>query len=103
MSIVLVATLHPKPEHREQVITTLTELIARVHAEDAGCELYALHEGRDRLVIIEKWASDEALDGHSKSAAMAELTSRLADKLDGALDVQVLQPHPAGTTDQGAL
>jgi len=77
--------------------------VARVHAEDEGCELYALHENDDRFVMLEKWASPEALAAHARSPAFAELASRLEGKLDAELDVQVLQPRPAGTAGRGLL
>jgi quinol monooxygenase YgiN len=103
MSVVVVATIIPIPEHREEVIATFEETIAAVHANDAGCELYALHEGDDRLVMIEKWASAELLEAHSQGAALTAAGPRLAGKLVGPPDVQVFRPHPAGTPEQGTL
>lgn len=103
MSIVVVATIYPVTEHRAEVVATFESVIAQVHAEDAGCELYALHEGKDRLVMVEKWASEEALAVHGKGPALAELNKKLAGKIVGAIDVQVLQPHAAGTPEQGTL
>ncbi len=103
MSVVVVATVYPAAEHRDEVVAAFEQTIARVHAEDEGCELYALHEGSDRLVMVEKWASPEALAAHGRGDAMAELGGRLSGKLTGDLDLQVLQAHPAGTPDRGAL
>ncbi|GAA3286320.1 putative quinol monooxygenase [Arthrobacter citreus] len=103
MSLVIVATMYPKPEFRDDVVATLEEVIGRVHAEDSGCELYSLNEGRDRLVMIEKWASPEDLQAHSVSPAFQALTAALEGKLAGEMDVQVLQPHPAGTAEQGLV
>ena len=103
MSVVIVATVHPVPEHRADVIAAFEDTIARAHAEDEGCQFYALHEGDDRLVMIEKWASQEALASHSRGSALADLTHLLDNKLIGGLDVQVLRPHPAGTTQQGTI
>jgi quinol monooxygenase YgiN len=77
--------------------------IASVHASDEGCLLYALHEGDDRLVMVEKWASAAALAEHGRGPAPAELTQALAGRTEGDIDVQVLQPHPAGTPNQGTL
>jgi quinol monooxygenase YgiN len=102
MSVVVVATVYPLPEHRAEVIAAFEETIARVHTED-GCELYALHEGADRLVMIEKWASGDALRVHGRAAALTELGPKLEGKLVSAPDVQVVQPHPAGTAALGAL
>ena len=101
--VVVVATIRPKPEHRAEVIAAMEKAIASVHAHDDGCLLYALHEGDDRLVMVEKWSSAEALAEHSHGAALAELNKALSGRLEGGLDVQVLSPHPAGTPAQGTL
>lgn len=102
-AVVVVATIRPLPEHRTEVIAAMEKVIADVHAHDDGCLLYALHEGDDRLVMVEKWASAEALAEHSRGAALAGLNEALNGRLAGDLDVQILRPHPAGTPAQGAL
>jgi quinol monooxygenase YgiN len=78
------------------------EAVAQVHGEP-GCELYALHEGRDRLVMVEKWASPEALAAHHDGAALAVLGGALRGKVTAAPDVQVLAPVPAGDPAKGEL
>jgi quinol monooxygenase YgiN len=103
MSLVIVATAFPVPEHRDEVIAAFVTAAEQVQAVDEGCELYALHEGPDRLVMVEKWASQEAIDKHGKSPALAALSAALTGKIVGSLDVQVLTPHPAGTPQQGTL
>jgi len=103
MSVVVVATIQPQSGRRDQVIAALEDAVARVHAEDPGCDLYALHENGDQLVMIEKWASAEALTAHSQSAAFTELAGRLEGNLESGLDIQVLTPRPAGTQVQGQL
>jgi quinol monooxygenase YgiN len=103
MSVVVVATVHPIAERRDEVIAAFVDVIGRVHAEDEGCELYALHEGTDRLVMIEKWASPDALKAHGSTELLKNLGLGLAGKITGPLDVQVLTPHPAGTAEQGTL
>jgi quinol monooxygenase YgiN len=102
MSIVVVVTAFPIPEDGADVIAAFEAAIARVH-DEPGVELYALHEGRDRLVMIEKYESAEARSKHSQGAALADLRSVLAGKLSTGLDVQVLEPHPAGNAQKGAL
>jgi quinol monooxygenase YgiN len=102
MSVVVVATAFPVPEYRAEVVAAFEEAITRVHHEP-GVELYALHEGPDRLVMIEKYESEQARSQHLKGAALADLRSALQGKLSSALDAQVLVPHPAGNAQQGAL
>jgi quinol monooxygenase YgiN len=84
------------------VVAAFEAAIARVHGEP-GIELYALHEGRDRLVMIEKYESEQARSEHAKGTALAGLRSALQGKLSSGLDAQVLVPHPAGNTQKGAL
>jgi quinol monooxygenase YgiN len=102
MSVVVVATIVPLAEHRDEVIAAFKETIEHVHGED-GCELYALNEAPDQLIMIEKWASADALRAHSKGAALAALNPKLAGKVAGAPEVIVLQQVPAGDTAKGAV
>ena len=102
MSVIVVATILPLPEFRDEVIALFEQTIAAVH-DEPGCELYSLHTGEDRLVMIEKWESSEALDVHSHAEALQKLGPALAGKLSGRLDVQVLTAHPAGDPAKGAL
>ena len=102
MSVVVVATIVPRPEHRDEVIATITETVARVHEED-GCELYALHQAEDRLIMIEKWASREALGTHSKGAALASMGPKIAGKTAGRPEVIVTEAVPAGEPAKGQL
>ena len=104
MSVVIVATAFPVPEHRAEVIAAFETAMDRVHGEEHGCELYALHEGRDgRLVMIEKYASQDAVAEHISGGGLAGLRAALDGKLSREIDVQVLEPHPAGMADKGAL
>ena len=104
MAVIIVATAFTAPEYRDEVIAAFEAAIGKVHAEEDGCELYALHEAPDgRLVMIEKYASDDAVAAHRAGAGLAALREALAGKLSAPMDVQVLAPHPAGSADKGAL
>jgi quinol monooxygenase YgiN len=102
VSVVVVVTAFPVPEHRAEVIAAFEEAITRVH-DEPGVELYALYEGRDRLVMIEKYQSEQARSAHLNGAALAALRSALDGKLSSNLDAQVLIPHPAGNAHKSAL
>jgi quinol monooxygenase YgiN len=103
-AVIIVATAFPAPEHKARVIAAFEAAITRVHGEEPGCELYALHEGPDgRLVMIEKYASQDAVAQHRKGAGLAGLAAALEGKLSAPMDVQVLTPHPAGDPGKGAL
>jgi quinol monooxygenase YgiN len=102
VSVVVVATITPLPEYRDAVIAAFSEIIPLVHAED-GCELYALNQAEDRLIMIEKWASSDALRTHSRGAALAALNPKLKGKVVGPSEVIVLTAVPAGDAAKGAL
>jgi len=93
MSVVVVVTTFPLPEHRAEVVAAFEEAIVRVQAEP-GVELYALPEGPDRLVMIESYESEQARSEHAKGEALADPRSALQSKLSSGLDAQVLVPHP---------
>jgi quinol monooxygenase YgiN len=103
MSIVVVATLTPKPDAVDAVREALLAAVPKVHAEP-GCERYALHEARDgSLVMIEQWAGPEALAAHGKGEPFTELSQQLEGKLAGAPQLQVLTAVPTGDQAKGAL
>ena len=102
MSVVVVVTAFPVPEHRDKVIEAFEAAITQVH-EEPGVELYALFEGSDRLVMIEKYESEQARADHVKRPALADLLSSLAGRLSSGLDVQTLAPHPFGDASKGAM
>lgn len=102
MSVVVVATVVPLPEHRDEVIALYTAAIPQVHAE-AGCELYALHQADDQLVMIERWASAEALEAHARGPVLAALGPSIRGKVTGPADVVVLKAVPAGDPVKGTL
>ena len=102
-AVIVVATAFPVPERKAEVIAAFEAAIAQVHSEEPGCELYALHQGEDRLVMIEKYASQDAVAEHIKGKGLAALRAALEGKLSSPMDVQVLIPHPAGNARKGAL
>jgi quinol monooxygenase YgiN len=102
LSVVVVATITPKPDQLDAVREAILAAVPKVHAEP-GCELYAVHEGRGEFVLVERWESKEALKVHGAAEALTTLGGQLADKLAGPLDVRRLTAVPAGDPDKGAL
>lgn len=106
-SIVVVAHIRPLPEHRADVMAAFVETIERVHAEDAGCELYALHaadeDADEHFVIVEKWSDADMFRLHGEGPALSALRERLGGKLAGPLEVTRMRPIPAGDTRFGAI
>ena len=102
MSVVVVATITPKPDQVEAVREAILAAVPKVHAEP-GCELYALHEGTGHFVMVERWESAEALKAHGTAEALTTLGGQLADKLAGPLDVRRLSAVPAGDVAKGVV
>jgi quinol monooxygenase YgiN len=91
MSVVVVATFYPKPGQHDAVHAVIAAAQTDVFSEP-GCELYALHEGPDRFVLVEKWASQEALVKHGEADALNRLVADVAPLVDPAVDVVELTP-----------
>lgn len=102
MAVVVVATITPLPEHHADVLAAFRDAVPAVHAED-GCLLYALHERDGRIVMVEQWASQDALDEHLGAAALQRLGPQIKGRLAGEVDIVVLDPVPSGADDKGRL
>ena len=102
MSVVVVATITPKPDQVDAVREALLAAVPKVHAEP-GCELYALHEGKGEFVMVERWESTDAMKAHGSAEALTTLGGQLADKLAAAPDVRRLTAVPAGDAGKGAV
>jgi quinol monooxygenase YgiN len=100
MSIVLVVTAFPIPEHRAEVIAAFEAAIARVH-DEPGVELYALHEGRNRLVMIEKYASEQARSQHSKGAALRRSAVRFGGQAQSRSRRAAARAAPSRESGEG--
>ena len=85
MSKRITVQLKVKVGQAEAFEAVIGAAMARVRAEDDGCEMYDLFKSMDddqRYAIIESWASQEAVDGHRKSDAMSDM-NKIAEHLDG--------------------
>ena len=102
MSVVVVATITPKPDQVDAVREALLAAVPKVH-DEPGCELYAVHEGRGEFVMVERWESADALRVHGTAEALTTLGGQLADKLAGAPVVTRLTAVPAGDPVKGAV
>jgi quinol monooxygenase YgiN len=102
LSIVVVATITPKPDAIDAVREALQSAVPKVH-EEPGCELYALHEADGSFVMVERWADADAMKAHGKAEPLTTLGAALAGKLAAAPDVRRLTPLPAGDAGKGAV
>ncbi|WP_163511467.1 putative quinol monooxygenase [Fodinicola acaciae] len=102
MAVVVVAILHPKAEHRDEVRDALVSLIPKVHQED-GCELYSLQENADNFVFVEQWTSQEALRAHGGGPVLVEMNALLEGKMAKPATLHITSPVPAGDPRKGIV
>jgi quinol monooxygenase YgiN len=102
VSVVVVATITPKPDQVDAVREAILAAVPKVH-DEPGCELYAVHEGRGEFVMVERWESADALKVHGTAEALTTLGGQLAGKLAGAPVVTRLTAVPAGDPVKGAV
>ncbi|MCQ4162524.1 antibiotic biosynthesis monooxygenase [Roseomonas sp. GC11] len=95
----VIAIITAQPGQREAVLAACRENLPAVHAEE-GCIEYGpavdaagspAAFGPDTLVIIEKWASPEALKAHAAAPHMKAYMERTRD-LVASRAVHVLTP-----------
>jgi quinol monooxygenase YgiN len=102
--VVVVARIPAKPGQGQALADAFAVAAAKVHAEDAGCLLYATHLGDgDDMWIIEKWASVADLDAHGTSDAMKAVGGAIGAFVGGAPEVHRLTAVPTPGSDKGLL
>jgi quinol monooxygenase YgiN len=101
--VIVVATMKIRSERKNEVRAALIRQVERVHAEEPGALLFAAHESADRLTLIEKWDSPQALQAHVAGDAIAESRAVLEPSLLEPAEIQILTPIPAGDPQKGTL
>jgi quinol monooxygenase YgiN len=96
----VLAFITTKPGRRADVLAAFHKNIPNVHAEE-GCIEYGpvvdaeglgqVAFGPDTFVVVEKWASAEALGAHAKSAHMAAYAAEVSDMI-AQRAVHILRP-----------
>jgi quinol monooxygenase YgiN len=106
MTIVVTALVPVQPDKTDQALAILETAITATHGE-AGCISYALHrdvEDPARFVIVEKWASPEALAEHAGTPHLKQLFTDLGPLLTAAPTIVRTEPVPIGDpTGKGLL
>lgn len=102
-SCVVLASFHPRPECFDEVRQLLLDVIPDVHQEP-GCELFALHEEVEGLLIlIEKWSTRELWQSHLGLDTVKRIQAGVAGKLVSDVVVNELYGVPVGEPHKGAL
>jgi quinol monooxygenase YgiN len=96
--IVVTALLQVRPEATDSALPILETAITATH-EEPGCIAYALHrdlEDPARFVIVEKWASPEALAEHGQTPHLKQLFTDLGPLLAAPPAIVRAEPVPIG-------
>ena len=77
----------------QQLRNTLRGMLVPTRAEE-GCRLYELYESDNKglFYFYEKWESQDALARHTETSHYKQLTQSVSDLLEGAFEVNVLDP-----------
>jgi quinol monooxygenase YgiN len=102
MSVIVIATLIPKPGRVQDAIDAIAGAAPLAHQE-AGCELYALHTDQAKLIMVERWTTADDLAAHAAGEAIAELNRRMGDALSTAPEVIVTANVPLGDPVKGTI
>lgn len=102
MSVVVVATITPIEGHLQRVLDALAVTVPLVH-EEPGCELYAAHSDGKTVVMVERWASREALNTHSAGDNLKKFGALAGPSLSEPPNVTVLESVPLGDSTKGTI
>jgi quinol monooxygenase YgiN len=102
MSVIVIATLTPKPDRVQDALNAFAGASPLVHRE-VGCELYALHTDQTKLIVVERWRTADDLAAHAAGAATAELNRLMGDALSTAPEITVTANVPIGEPAKGTI
>lgn len=83
--------VHAKPEHRDEVRRILEECVA-VSRREPGCLYYDLYQLRDRpdtFLLIDGWASDEAVASHLAEPDIIRIMTDLEALVSGPQELTI--------------
>ncbi|MFP5021593.1 putative quinol monooxygenase [Pseudonocardia phyllosphaerae] len=102
-AVVVIAVFRPAEGRQSELVEALRGVIPAVH-DEAGCELYAIHDADDgSVVLVEKWSSRDDLAAHSNGEPIAALRRAVDGLVAGPPEVTRMDALPAGTAEQGVL
>ncbi|MEZ0284352.1 MAG: putative quinol monooxygenase [Thermoleophilia bacterium] len=103
--VVVVVLFRATPGRGADAEAAFTEAVPPTHDEE-GCVAFAVHRvagDADRFVLIERWASREALDAHLAAPHLAAFRERGADIWAEPPQITVMGALPLGDPAKGSL
>ncbi len=92
--VILVVRLQAKPGMEYQLEKELSALVVP-SCQESGCILYALHRDINHhsvFVLVERWASQKALDMHMASEGFQKCMPIISSLLATGLEMMYLDP-----------
>ncbi|WP_076728738.1 putative quinol monooxygenase [Methylobacterium radiotolerans] len=89
----LIGRLVPKPGKEAELAQAIKDITPDVLREP-GCIAYIPHESQSSagtIVMIETWASQEALNRHFTAPSFTRIAARFANILDGEVSIEKLK------------
>ncbi len=104
-AVVVVGVFLAKEGEEDRALEALSETIRATHEEE-GCLSYALHRDRSdprRVVLVERWRSQEDLDAHFTKPYVAALMGVAGEVLAEPPGLWFTEPVPVGDPAKGVL
>lgn len=104
-SVTVVVHAAARAGRRDELESLLRSVIVPTHAEDA-CIHYSVHQATadpDAFVVVEKWASQEALEAHLGTPHLKRLADEIGDLLVTPLEIQTFAQLHEGDSEKGVL
>ncbi len=101
----MVVHFRAQPGRAAEAEAAFAEAVPPTHAED-GCALFAVHrvaDDPDRFVLVERWASREALDAHLAAPHLAAFRARGAEIWAEPPEITLAEALPLGEAEKGSL
>lgn len=93
MTVGIIATIRVQTGKESAFEEVFSELAGHVKANEPGCVLYDLFKSKtpSTYIVMEQYASPEALAAHGKTAHFLAAGPRLAPLLDGRPAIEILE------------
>lgn len=94
MTVAIIATLKVLEGKNQEFETIIKELEQKVNEHEDGCDFYRVNKSftdSQIYVVLEQYASNEALEAHAKTDYFKSLGKAMAPLLDGKPQIEMLQ------------
>jgi len=92
MKITIILKGKTSPGKQEELRSIVRELQQEFVLQEDGCEQYEFYIDGDCLIMLERWASQAALDLHTQTKHFSEFVPKMRDCVEGGVfSVQIIK------------